>query len=168
MDGELPNTQNNPDATDVETLEAVVQTGIEPAQGSPSQVESYIEETVRAAREYAEAARAPNTLTSLRLRHRGLRRPTAGLSSEAPEALPAYSGDRHPLYYRHGERGARGKGPEGLHDRAPTRLHLRLAQEGGVSVSPTEDRLVRETMKGIRRKKGSRSENRLPRSRSGY
>lgn len=160
MDGEPPNTQNNPDATDVETLEADVQTGIEPAQGSPSQVESYIEQTIRAAREYAEAARAPNTLRAYASDIEDFKT-YCRVELGGAEAFPA-SPETVTLYITDMAK----EEPAGRDLKVST-IERRLASisawhKRADFPTPTEDRLVRETMKGIRRKKRSKRKQAAP------
>lgn len=115
-----------------------------------------LEETIRAAREYAAAARAPNTLrayasdvedfsTYCRVDLGGVE-----ILPAAPETVALYITDM-----------ARER------DLKASTIQRRLAsisawhKRAGFA-SPTEDRLVRETMKGIRRKKGSRQKQAVP------
>jgi integrase len=128
--------------------------GVNPA--SEGRLPEHIEETVRAAREYAEAARAPNTLkayasdvedfsTYCRVELGG-----ADPLPAAPETVTLYITDMA------SERGLKA-----------STIQRRLAsisawhKRAGFA-SPTEERLVRETMKGIRRKKGSRQKQAAP------
>lgn len=120
----------------------------------------HVQETIRAAREYAEAARAPNTLrayasdiedfsTYCRVELGG-----ASPLPAVPETVALYITDmakEEPL----------GRGLK------VSTIGRRLAsisawhKRAGFP-SPTEDRLIRETMKGIRRKKGSRRKQAAP------
>jgi site-specific recombinase XerD len=142
------------DSEDTENME------IEHVPESSARIEARIEETVRAAREYAEAARAPNTLrayasdiedfsTYCRVELGG----AVPLPAD-PETVTLYITDLAK------------EEPVGRDLKVST-IGRRLAsisawhKRAGFP-SPTEDRLVRETMKGIRRKKGSRSKRAAP------
>ena len=115
-----------------------------------------VEETVRAAREYAEAARAPNTLRAYRSdvedfsNYCQVELGGADPLPAAPETVTLYITDM-----------ARAR------DLKASTIQRRLAsisawhKRAGFP-SPTEERLVRETMKGIRRKKGSRRKQAAP------
>lgn len=133
---------------------------IEHVPESSARIETRIGETVRAAREYAEAARAPNTLrayasdiedfsTYCRVELGG----AVALPAD-PETVSLYITDLAK------------EEPVGRDLKVST-IGRRLAsisawhKRAGFP-SPTEDRLVRETMKGIRRKKGSRSKRAAP------
>ncbi len=165
-DAEVPGAEDpeaqDTDTTEVEILEAPGRAGIGPvpARSPAVEVEAYIEETVRAAREYAAASRAPNTLrayasdiedfsTYCKVDLGGV-----GPLPADPETVTVYITDM-----------AR-EVPEGQGLKVST-IGRRLAsvsawhKRDGFQ-SPTEDRLVRETMKGIRRKKGSRSKRAAP------
>ncbi len=149
-----------PDVAGVEVLEAAGKAKTLRGPASSAEVEAYIEETVRAAREYAAASRAPNTLrayasdiedfsTYCKVDLGGV-----GPLPADPETVTVYITDM-----------AR-EVPEGQGLKVST-IGRRLAsvsawhKRDGFQ-SPTEDRLVRETMKGIRRKKGSRSKRAAP------
>jgi integrase len=117
---------------------------------------AHLEETVRAVREYTEAARAPNTLRAYRSDAEDFstycRVELGGVSPlpAAPEVVALYITDM-----------ARER------DLKASTIQRRLAsisawhKRAGFP-SPTEERVVRETMKGIRRKKGSRQKQAAP------
>ncbi len=133
---------------------------VEHAPEHSGEVENYIEETIRAAREYAGAARAPNTLRAY----------TSDVEDFATyckvelggaQAMPA-TPETATLYLTDMAR----EEPEGRGLKVTT-IERRLASisawhKRAGFLSPTEDRLVRETMKGIRRKKGSRKRRAAP------
>lgn len=116
----------------------------------------HVEETARAAREYAEAARAPNTLRAYRSDVEDFstycRVELGGVEPlpAAPETVTLYITDM-----------ARER------DLKASTIQRRLAsisawhKRAGFA-SPADERLVRETMKGIRRKKGSRRKQAAP------
>lgn len=117
---------------------------------------AHLQETLDAAREYAGAARSPNTLKAYRSDVEDFSTYCrVELGGEMP--LPA-SPEAVTLYIT-----------DMAHERglATSTIQRRLAsisawhKRQGHS-SPTEDRLVRETMKGIRRKKGSRQKQAAP------
>jgi integrase len=117
---------------------------------------AHLEETVHAAREYVEAARALNTLRAYRSDIEDFSTycqvELGGVSPlpAAPEMVALYITDM-----------ARER------DLKATTIQRRLASISAWHkrmgfASPTEERLVRETMKGIRRKKGSRQKQASP------
>jgi len=119
-----------------------------------------LEETIRAAREYAEAARSPNTLKAYASDVRDFStycKVELGGSSPLPaasETVALYITDmarEEPL--------GRGLSTSTIQRRLASisAWHKRAGHP-----SPTEDRLVRETMKGIRRQKGSRQKQAAP------
>lgn len=119
-----------------------------------------IRATVEAAREYAEAARAPNTLRAYDSDVRDFstycKVELGGASAlpATPETLTLYITDMALAE-------PRGRGL------STSTIERRLAsisawhKRGGFP-SPTDERLVREVMKGIRRKKGSRQKQAAP------
>ena len=115
-----------------------------------------VEETVRAAREYAEAARAPNTLRAYRSDVEDFST-YCHVELGGVNPLPADS-ETVALYVTDMARERRLK---------TSTIERRLAsisawhRRAGVP-SPTEERLVREVMKGIRRKKGSAQKQAAP------
>ena len=131
-----------------------------PVRFSDNALQTHVEDTIRAAREYAEAARAPNTLRAYDSDVRDFatycRVELGGVAPRPadPDTVTLYITDmarEEPL----------GRGL------ATSTIQRRLAsisawhKRAGYP-SPTEDRLVRETMKGIRRKKGSRQKQAAP------
>ena len=119
-----------------------------------------LEDTIRAARDYAGAARAPNTLKAYDSDVRDFRtycKVELGGASPlpaSPETVALYITDMAQ------------EEPEGR-GLATATIRRRLASisawhKRAGHPSPTEDRLVRETMKGIRRKKGSRQKRAAP------
>ena len=117
---------------------------------------AHLEETIRAARTYAEAARAPNTLrayaSDIQDFETYCRVEAGGLSHlpAPPEAVALYITDM-------------------VHSRGlkTSTVQRRLASISALHKrnglpSPTEEALVRETMKGIRRLHGSRQEGAAP------
>lgn len=131
-------------------------TEIEPVDPAGRALSANLEETIRAARGYAEAARAPNTLRAYasdvedfsiycRVELGGVEPLPA-----APETVVLYIADLA------SER-----------DLKASTIQRRLAsisawhKRAGFA-SPTEERMVRETMKGIRRKKGSHQKQAAP------
>ena len=136
--------------------------------GSGAEIEPYetatipvhIQDTVRAAREYAEAARAPNTLRAYASDIDDFKT-YCRVELGGAEAFPA-SPETVTLYITDMAK----EEPAGRGLKVST-IERRLAsisawhKRAGFP-TPTEDRLVRETMKGIRRKKGSRRKQAAP------
>jgi integrase len=136
--------------------EVALATGADANSTSGIHLPERMEETVRAAREYAEAARAPNTLKAYRSdiadfsTYCRVELGGAETLPAAPETVALYITDM-------------------AHERdlKTSTIQRRLAsisawhKRAGFP-SPTEERLVRETMKGIRRKKGSRQKQAAP------
>lgn len=119
-----------------------------------------IQETVRAAKEYAKAARAPNTVRAYNSDIEDFST-YCRVELGGASALPA-SAETVTLYITDMATDQ----PVGRGLKIST-IGRRLAsisawhkREG--FLSPTEDRLVRETMKGIRRKKGSKKKQAAP------
>ncbi|WP_162924837.1 site-specific integrase [Rubrobacter indicoceani] len=129
---------------------------IEPVDPAGRTLPANLQETIRVARGYAEAARAPNTLrayasdvgdfsTYCRVELGG-----ATPLPAVPETVVLYIADMA------SER-----------DLKASTIQRRLASisawhKSAGFASPTEERMVRETMKGIRRKKGSRRKQAAP------
>jgi integrase len=141
---------------DVPEVEVLAGEGAEVETLDEGRLPAHLEETVRAAREYAEAARAPNTLrayssdvedfsTYCRVELGG-----ASPLPADPETLALYITDLA------SERRLK-----------TSTIQRRLAsisawhKRAGL-LSPTEERLVREVMKGIRRKRGSLQKQAAP------
>lgn len=141
---------------DTETGRVVALAGGAKATTAGGRLPKHVEETVRAAREYAEAARTPNTLRAYASDVEDFstycRVELGGVDplGAAPETVTLYIADM-----------ARER------DLKASTIQRRLApisawhKRAGLA-SPTEERLVRETMKGIRRKKGSRQKQAAP------
>ncbi|PLS87101.1 MAG: hypothetical protein CYG60_03710, partial [Actinobacteria bacterium] len=117
---------------------------------------THLEETVRAAREYAAAARAPNTLRAYRSDVEDFST-YCRVELGGVNPLPA-SAETVTLYITDlaQERGLK-----------TATIERRLASVSAWHKrhgypSPTEERLVREVMKGIRRKRGSRQKQAAP------
>ena len=124
------------------------------------EVETYIEETVRAAREYAGAARAPNTLRAYDSDVEDFKT-YCRVELGGVDTLPA-TAETLTLYITDMAREA----PEGRDLKVST-IQRRLASisawhKRSDLPSPTEEVLVRETMKGIRRKKGAKAKRAAP------
>lgn len=119
-----------------------------------------LEDTIRAAREYAGAARAPNTLKAYDSDVRDfstyckVKLGGASPLPASPETVALYITDM-----AQDEPAGRGLAASTINRRLASisAWHKRAGHP-----SPTEDRLVRETMRGIRRKKGSRQKRAAP------
>ena len=157
---DLQAPEQAPEVKEIELLEADGEADIEQVKVSSREVETHVEETIRAAREYAGAARAPNTLrayasdiedfkTYCRVELGG-----AVALPATPETVTLYIADMAK------------EEPQGRGLKVST-IGRRLAslsawhKRAGFP-SPTEEILVRETMKGIRRKKGSKRKQAAP------
>lgn len=129
-------------------------------RAAPGAIPARLEETIRAARQYAEAARSPNTLKAYDSDVRDFQTycnvELGGASPRpaTPETVALYITDmaqNEPL----------GRGL------ATATIQRRLASisawhKRAGHPSPTDESLVRETMKGIRRMKGSRQKKAAP------
>ena len=119
-----------------------------------------IQETVRAAQEYARAARAPNTVRAYNSDIEDFST-YCRVELGGASALPATS-ETVTLYITDmatDEPAGRGLKVSTIGRRLAS-ISAWHKREG--FLSPTEDRLVRETMKGIRRKKGSKRKQAAP------
>ena len=160
---DLQAPEQAPNVKEIELLEADGKADIEQVEVSsvPSrEVETYIEETVRAARDYAGAARAPNTLRAYESDVEDFKT-YCRVELGGVDTLPA-TAETLTLYITDMAREA----PEGRDLKVST-IQRRLASisawhKRSDLPSPTEEVLVRETMKGIRRKKGAKAKRAAP------